>query len=167
MPIVNSEIVYRLSGGATQTDPNLSLGGAKSSNIATASLLDNVTSAQAAAGSIEYRCFYVHNANATANDMLAAVVWLQATALGASTAFALAVGTSAVNAQEQGPVASEITAPTGVTWVTNATTEGTAIPLGNIPPGQHRAVWVRRTVTGGAAVFAATATLRVKCDTLA
>ncbi len=163
MPIVSSDIKYRLSGGASNSDQNASLGGAKSSSEASASLFDNVSSAEAVSGDIEYRCFYVHNAHATLT-MLAAKVWIQANTPSGDTLIEIGLGTSPLNGTEQ-TVAGEGNAPSGVTFAT-AADEASAIALGDIPPGQHRAVWVRRTVTAAAAAFADSATLRVKCDTL-
>jgi hypothetical protein len=164
MPIVSSDIKYRLSGGAANADQNAALGGAKSSTEASASLFDNVSSGEAAAGDVEYRCFYVHNNHGTLT-MLSAVLWIQANTPSAETTLDVALGTSAVNATEQ-TIADESTAPSGVTWVP-AVNEAGAIALGDIPPGQHRAVWVRRTVDAAAAASNDTATLRTKCDTLA
>jgi hypothetical protein len=164
MPIVSSDIKYRLSGGAANADQNLALGGAKSSTEASASLFDNVSSGEASAGDVEYRCFYVHNNHGTLT-MLSAVLWIQANTPSAETTLDVALGTSAVNATEQ-TIADESTAPSGVTWVA-AVNEAGAIALGDIPPGQHRAVWVRRTVDAAAAASNDTATLRTKCDTLA
>lgn len=165
MPIINTEIQYRLSGGAANSNPDASLGGAKSSVAAGTNLFDAVSSAEGAAGDVEYRCFYVHNANATLT-MENAVVWIQANTPSADTQLAIAVGSSAINGTEQ-TVANEGTAPTGLTAFSEAANEGAAVALGNIPPGQHRAVWVRRTVNAGAAASNDTATLRVKCDTQA
>lgn len=164
MPIVSGDIIYRLSGGAANADQNASLGGAKSSTAASASLFDNVDSAEAAAGDIEYRCFYVHNAHATLT-MLGAKCWIQTNTPSGDTTLDIGLGTSAVNATEQ-TVANEGAAPAGVTF-SAAANEGAAIALGDIPPSQHRAVWVRRTVTAAAAAFSDSATLRTKCDTLA
>lgn len=165
MPIINTEIQYRLSGGAANSNPDASLGGAKSSVAAGTNLFDAVSSAEGAAGDVEYRCFYVHNANATLT-MENAVVWIQANTPSADTQLAIAVGSSAINGTEQ-TVANEGTAPTGLAAFSEAANEGAAVALGNIPPGQHRAVWVRRTVNAGAAASNDTATLRVKCDTQA
>ncbi len=164
MPIIASEIQYRLSGGAANSDQNASLGGAKSSNVATASLFDTVTSAEALAGRVEYRCIYIHNANGTIT-LENAVMWIQANTPSADTTLDIGLGTSAINGTEQ-TVANEATAPSGVTF-SAAASEGAAIALGNIPPGQHRAVWVRRTVNANAAAAADTANFRVKGDTAA
>ena len=163
MPIITTDIKYRLSGGAANTDQNASLGGAKSTTEASAALFDDVLSDEATAGDVEYRCFYVHNAHATLT-MLTAKAWIQANTPSGDTTLAMGLGTSAVNATEQ-VVANEGVAPTGVTF-SAAADEAGSIALGDIPPGQHRAVWLRRTVTAGAAGFADSANLRVKCDTL-
>ncbi len=50
MPIIATDIIYRLSGGASNTDPALSIGGIKSSTAAGATLYDDVSSAEASAG---------------------------------------------------------------------------------------------------------------------
>ena len=162
MPITSAEIVYRLSGGAANSNANASIGGAKSSTVVPAALFDDVTSAESAAGDTEYRCIYVHNANG-ALTMQNAVLWI--TANTTANRIAVGVGSSAINGTEQ-TVADENTAPAGVTFSQPAN-KGAGLALGNIPAGQHRAVWVRRTI--GAATPAAndTYTLRVECDTAA
>lgn len=163
MPIASSDIKYRLSGGASNSDANASLGGAKSSTDAPAGVFDNVSSSEASAGDTEYRCIYVHNAHATLT-MQGAKLWIQANTPSSATAVRVAVGSSAVNGTEQ-TVANEGTAPTGVTFST-AANEGAAVTLGDIPPGQHRAVWIERVVDAGATVASDSFTLRTKCDTL-
>ena len=162
MPITSAEIVYRLSGGAANSNANASLGGAKSSSVVPAGLFDDVSSAESAAGDIEYRCIYVHNANATLT-MQNAVVYIQANTTGSR--IAIGVGSSAVNGTEQ-TVADEGTAPAGVTFSQPAT-KGAGLALGNIPAGQHRAVWVRRTIGAATPASNDTYTLRVECDTAA
>lgn len=165
MPIVSGDIAYRLSGGASNSDQNASLGGVKSSNAVSSSLFDIVGSAEAAAGDTEYRCIYVHNAHATLS-MLNSVIWIQSNTPSSDTSLDIGAGTSAVNGTEQ-TVANESTAPTGVTF-SAAANEGAAVTLGDIPAGEHKAVWLRRTVGAAAAVYTGDgATLRVKCDTLA
>ncbi len=164
MPIISTDIQLRLSGGAANADPNASLGGAKSSTQWSSAIFDNVGSAEAAAGDTEYRCTYVHN-NHGSLTMLSPKVWIQSNTPSADTTVAIGAGTAAVNATEQ-TVADEQTAPSGVSFSEPAN-EGAAITLADIPPGQHKAVWIRRTVTAGAAAANDGFTLRVKCDTLA
>lgn len=164
MPIISTDIKYRLSGGASNTDPAASLGGAKSSTDAPSGLLDTVTSGEAASGDIEYRAIYVHNAHATLT-LEAAKLWIQANTPSADTTLEVGLGTSAVNATEQ-TIANEGVAPSGVTFVAAADEAG-AISLGDIPAGQHRAVWIKRIVSAAAAASNDTANLRVKGDTAA
>lgn len=167
MPIESTDIEFRLSGGGSNTDPNAALGGAKSSTeIGTGlhNLFDIVSSAESAAGDTEYRCFYVHNAHATLT-LENAVIYIQSNTPSTDTSAEIAVGSSAVNGTEQ-TIADESTAPTGVTFSTATVTA--ALALGDIPPGQHRAVWVKRIVAEGAAAYNDDqVTLRVQGDTAA
>lgn len=163
MPIVSTDIKYRLSGGAANADPDLSLGGAKSSTEAPADLFDDVSSAESAAGDIEYRCFYVHNANATLT-LQNAVVWIVSNTTG--NRIAIGVGSAAVNGTEQ-TVANENTAPTGGVTFSQPASKGAGLALGNIPAGQHKAVWVRRTVPASTGAANDSYTLRVEGDTAA
>jgi hypothetical protein len=154
MSIITADFVARLSGGASNAVGNASLGGAKSSTAVSTSvdgLFDAVTAAQAAAGLVEYRCIYLHNANAS-DTMTAARVWINANTPLAGTDLAIGVGTAAVNATEQ-TIANEATAPSGVTF-SSPSTAGSGLALGDLPPGQHRAIWLRRTVTAGAGASA-------------
>lgn len=169
MPIASADIQYRLSGGAANADPNASLGGAKSSTQITDNvdnnLFDDVSGAEHTAGRIEYRCFYVHNNHGTLT-LTSAVAWIASDTSGADSDLSIAVGTSAVNGTEQ-TIANETTAPTGVTWSDAAVSRATGLALGDIPAGQHRAVWLRRTISAGATPQAAdTASVQAGGDTL-
>jgi hypothetical protein len=165
MPIVSSDIKYRLSGGASNSDPLLSLGGAKSSVDAPLNLFDDVSSAEALAGDVEYRCFYIHNNHGTLT-LQNAFVWIQSNTPSNDTDVAIGLGTSALNGTEQ-TIANENTAPSGVSF-SAPTTKGAGIGLGSIPAGQHRAVWVRRNVNSNAQAYNNdTGTLRVEGDTAA
>jgi hypothetical protein len=162
MPIISSEIVYRLSGGAANASAAASLGGAKSSNVAPAGIFDDVSSAESAAGDTEYRCIYVHNDDPSLT-LQNAVIWIQANTTG--NRISIGAGSSAINGTEQ-TVADESTAPTGVTF-SQPTTKGAGIALGNIPAGQHKAVWLRRVVAAASAASNDSFTLRVEGDTAA
>lgn len=168
MPIIQTDIQYRLSGGAANSNPALSIGGAKSSQTmssAADAFFDRVGSAEAEAGDVEYRCFYIHNSHTTLT-MQSAVVWISSQTTSADTSIAIGIGSSAINGIEQ-TVANESTSPAAVAFSQPAT-EGAALAIGDIPPGQHRSIWVRRTVlAGAAAINDDTATIRVKCDTAA
>ncbi len=158
MPIAQSDMKIRLSGGAANAAPAASLGGAKSSVELAANIFDDVSAAEGAAGDVELRCVYVHNAHPSLT-LGGAVLWISANTPSASTTLEVGVGTSAVNGTEPS-VADENTAPSGVAFSTAASAE-TGVALGDIPAGQHRAVWVRRTVNANCPAVADTAQLRV------
>jgi hypothetical protein len=163
MPIVSTDIKYRLSGGASQSDPALSLGGVVSSVDAGSGIFDNVGSAEAAAGDIEYRCVYVKN-NHGSLTLTSPKIWIQANTPSGDTNIEISLGTSAVNGTEQ-TIADENTAPSGTTFSAPAN-EGAALSLGDLAPGATKAVWIKRTVTAAAAAANDTFNLRVKGDTL-
>lgn len=166
MPITAPDFVLRLSGGSANSNPAASLGGAKSATAyspAINGLFDVVSGAESAAGRVEYRCVYLHNASAT-DTMFGALAWIIANTPLASTQLAIGVGTSAVNGVEQ-TVANETTAPAGVSFSEPASAAA-GLALGDIPPGQHRVIWLRRTTDAGSASSSNdTWTIGLGCDT--
>lgn len=163
MPIASSDIKYRLSGGSSNTDPAASLGGAASTTDAGSGIFDNVSSAEASAGDIEYRCVYVKN-NHGSLTLTSPKVWIQANTPSGDTSVEISLGTSAVDGTEQ-TVADENTAPTGTSF-SSAANEGAGLSLGDLAPGATKAVWIKRIVTAAAAAANDSFTLRVKGDTL-
>lgn len=165
MPIASTDIKFRLSGGAGNAAPAASLGGVKSSTDAVGStIFDAVSGAESSAGDVEYRCEYVHNAHPSL-ALENAVAFMQANTPSATTTVEIGIGTSAINGIEQ-TVADESTAPAGVTFVA-AASKAAGIALGSIPAGQHRAIWLRRTVVAGTAAASDTFTVRAEGDTAA
>ena len=162
MPIISTDIHYRMSGGAANSNPDLSLGGAKSSNsFSTNAIFDDVSSAEAAAGDVEYRCFYVHNAHATLT-LLGAKVWIEGQS---GPAIAIALDGAGLNGTAEDETGTgEGTAPTGETFSSPANFAA-GLTLGDIPPGQHYPVWVRRTVAAATGGGTGTWTIRVQGDT--
>ena len=154
MPIVAGDIDFHLSGGSGNTNPNASLGGARATQqIVTATLhnlFDVVSSAESEAGDVEYRCFYVRNAHGTLT-LQNAVVYIETNTPSEDTAVRIALGTSAINGTEQ-TIGDEDTEPSGVSWST-ADGVGNALSIGNIPPGEHKAIWVEWTVDTDAAAY--------------
>ena len=66
MPIISTDIKYRVSGGSSNTLQAASIGGAISSTTdASSAIFDDVTSGKAAAGDTEFRCLYVKKTHAT------------------------------------------------------------------------------------------------------
>jgi hypothetical protein len=180
VPISSSDILFKLSiktGSAgnslSQGDVNASLGKyISTTQIVDATpnnLFDDITGDENAASDVEYRCFFVHNAHATLT-LQNPVVWISAevsgganAAIGIDTTAASAIGSASAQALE---VANENTAPGGVSF-SSPTSKGAGLSLGNLPPGQCRAVWVRRTATNSAALDNDGATIRVEGDSSA
>jgi hypothetical protein len=162
MPIIVADIQRRLSGGAANSNPAASLGGAKSSVASPLNLFDTVAGDESAAGDVEYRVEYVHNNHPTLT-LQGARLWITANTPG--NRIAVGLGTSAINGTEQ-TLANESTAPAGVTF-SQPTTKAGGLLLGDIPPGGHRAVHYRRTVAAGAAASNDTYSTRAEGDTAA
>lgn len=163
MAITSTDIHYRMSGGASNSDPAASLGGAKSSTQFTPNaIFDDVSSAEAATGEAEYRCFYVHNAHATLT-LQGAKIWIQSQTSSSDTDIAIALGGEGLNGTAE-TIANEGTAPTGESFSQPASFAA-GLTLGDIAPGEHYPVWVRRTVNAAAAAATDTWTIRVQGDT--
>jgi hypothetical protein len=100
VPVVSSDIRFRLSGGASNANPTTSLDGAMSSTGITTgtdnNLFDDVSSAEHAAGDTEYRSFYVRNNNGT-DTLFNAVVWLSANTTSTESEVDIAVADEGVN----------------------------------------------------------------------
>jgi len=169
MPIIATDIKFYLSGGASNADVNASLGGVVSSvEITTATLhnlFDVVSSAETTAGDVEYRCIYVQNTHATLT-LQNAQNWISSNTPSADTNANIGLGTSAIAATEQ-TVADESTAPAGVTFTAPAS-QGSGLSIGNLAPGETKAIWVRRTINAAAGAYNGdTMTINVGGDTAA
>ena len=179
MPIVAADILFKFSV-KTGTAGNQTVGTADGSlgkYISTTqmpdatlhNLFDVVTGDENAASDVEYRCIFVHNAHATLT-WLTPVVWLSAeTAGGTNSAIAIdgvvasAIGATPAQADE---VANEGTAPTGEVF-SAPTTKATGLSLLDLPAGQCRAIWLRRTAANTVALDNDDVTIRVEGDTQA
>lgn len=169
MPIVASDLKIRLSGGSSNSDPNAALGGAKSStevtDNSTHNLFDQVSGTESNAGDTEYRCVYVHNGHGSLTAQNTHV-YISSNTGSADTTIDIALAGEGLNATAE-TIADENTAPAGETFSAPTTYAG-GLDMGNIPSGQHYALWIRRTVTAGAAAVNDDAvTIKVDCDTAA
>lgn len=170
MPIVAGDIDYFLSGGGANSDPDASLGAAISSTeIVDASihnLFDVVGSAEASAGDIEYRCVYVKNSHGSL-ALQSAEVYILTNTPSADTDVSIGLDPAGVNGTAVDNTGSgESTAPAGVSF--SQPGSGTPLAIGDIPAGQHQAIWIRRNVTAAASAYSGdTVVLRVRGDTAA
>ena len=152
MAIASTDLTTRLSGGAGNADPNASLGGAISNtafadNVAN-NLFDDVSGADAGAGDIEYRCFYVRNGHGSLT-WIGPKIWLSSLTSSADTEFDIGLATEGVSAAAAA-IANENTAPAGVSF-SRPTTKAAGLSLPDIPAGGYHGIWIRRTVNAGAA----------------
>jgi hypothetical protein len=152
MPISTSDIKFYLSGGSSNTNPNLSLGGVISTTEITSgqlhNLFDVVGNTESVAGDVEYRCIYVKNTSSTFT-LNTSYIDIKSNTTSPSTSIDLSLGISAINGTEQ-TIVNESTSPTGMSWIIENT--GNKV-IGSLSPGQHKAIWVRRTVSASAVSF--------------
>lgn len=154
-PLLPQHIEFYLSGGASNTAADGSLGGVISSydivpDALLRNLFDDVSSSEASAGDTEYRCYYVKNASAY--TWVGAEVWIGGETPSADTVLDIGldpVGNGdGVSTGVATTIANESTAPAGVSFSHPTSSPGASI--GNLAAGEVRAVWVRRTVSASA-----------------
>lgn len=178
MAITATDLLFKLSvktgsaGNSTSGTPAGSLGKYISttqlSGTALNNLFDDISGAENAASTVDYRCIFIHN-NHGSLSLTSAKVYLSAEVSGgASIAIAVddiaasAVGSSSAQGAE---IANETTAPTGVGAFSSPTTYAGGLSLGDIAAGSCRAIWVRRTAANSAAKNNDGVTIAVAGDT--
>lgn len=115
-------------------------------------IFDNVTGPESQIGDTEYRCFYVHNAHGSLTLVNAQIWFVSNTTSGDDTVDMAIDTTVAINGTEQS-IANESTAPSSPALSFSNPTSGSPLTIGNLGPGQHKGIWLRRTVNAGAAAF--------------
>lgn len=178
MPVASSDVLLKLStkvgaaGNANAGTPAGSLGKYISTTQITDNslhnLFDQISGTENAAGTIDYRCIFIHNAHATLAWQAVFVYLLSEVAGGASIAIgadptaASVIASAAAQALE---IANETTAPAGVIFSSPADF-ASGVSLGTIPAGQCKALWLRRTALAGAAVSNDGVSLRFQGNSL-
>lgn len=155
MPVAESDLEFRISGGTNNESPAASLGGAmstKAGGVITTEQLENIFDVvlgdEGKAGDIEYRAIYIKNKHATL-PLQNAKLWITQDADSNDDATAIALADEGVNEAVE-TIENENTAPSGPSF-SAPTTKGAGLSLGTIPAGQYRGFWIRRTITAGAA----------------
>lgn len=167
MPIQSEDIATYLSGGASNSDPAASIGGAKSSTAWTGGTLHDlfpvITGDDNANEVVDYRGIYLQN-NHGSLTWESVMAWISAqTAGGADIAIGLAdEGLSAT----METLANANTAPSGVSF-SAPTTKGAGLSIGNMASAAYIGIWIRRTATDSAAIDNDGATLSFEGDTAA
>ena len=180
MPISSSDLLFKYStstgsaGNTTaQGTPNNSLGKYISTTQWTGGTLndlyDDITGDENANSIIDYRCIFIHN-NHGSLTLLSPKLWIASEvagganiSLGVDTIAASVVGSSSAQALL---IANENTAPSGVSF-SSPTTKSAGLSLGDIPAGQCKAFWFKRTATNSAALNNDGVTVQVEGDTTA
>lgn len=167
MPILTTDLLVKLSvtsGSAgnslAQANVNNSLGLYISTTQVTTAVLNNlfsdVTGTANAASAVDYRCIFIHNANASIS-LTSAGVYISSQVAGGTN---LAIATDNIAASPIGSSSAQAfqaananTSPGGSASAFSApTSQGTALSLGTIPAGYCKAIWVQRTATNSAAL---------------
>lgn len=175
MSVAASDMLWKFSVSAAAGDTTAgtaatSLGDQISTTTITTAtignLFDDVSSSEASAGDVEYRCVFIHNNHATDTAFNVTVSVQSQVALGASVDIALdnigvtAKGSASAQALT---VANENTAPSGGAGV--GTFGAGPLSVGTMGPGTVQGVWVRRTVSAStAAISSDGAVLRIGGD---
>jgi hypothetical protein len=159
------------AGNTLTSTPTASLGKYISQTLVPTgaeNLFLNASGAQNAAQEVHYRCVFVLNNHST-STAYNALVYLDSEVAGGGN---IAIATDNLAPSDKGSasaqawsIATETTAPTGATSVFSSPTAAprtdpnvpspppsTALVLGNLAPGQVKAVWVRRSLTNSAAL---------------
>lgn len=169
MPIAPSDIEHRYSGGAANTDPDLSLGGAMSTapggEIVDDTLnndMDDITSAEAAAGITIYHGYYYKNDHSTLT-YIGPKMWIESQTSSPDTSVEIAMADEAKNTAIE-TIADEETAPVGPTFSTPLN-YAAGLSIGDLNPGDYRGHWVKYIVDADAAAVVDEYTLAVQGDT--
>lgn len=153
-----SNLVFRLTGGASNSLPNSSLGGLMSSvalsGTSLNNLFDNCDSAERSAGDVEYRFLDVYNSGDTATTQQDFFFTQQTTCPDTVVAvgYDATAGSHATSANLQ-TLANEGTAPSSPAITFSTPTEGAPLSLPSIAAGQAVRLCFRRTLTSGATSF--------------
>lgn len=180
MPISANDLKLRYAtladGGGNvnpQADVNNSLGRFLSItdyiNATKNNLFDDVSGDRNAASSIDYRCIFAANTNPTIT-WLGVKVWLPSEVAGGAN---IAIGIDPTAASAVGSAVAQAltipnvnTAPAGVAFSSPGTKAG-GLNLGDIGPGQCRAIWFQRTATNSGAMNGDGVNFSVEGDTTA
>lgn len=155
--IVASDIVKRYSVVAATGDSSAgtaaaSFGDQVSTTAITdatiGNVFDDVNGAEAAAGSVDYRCIFILNNHATLTYVGATVAVQSESAGGATIDIAtdnIAVSAKGSASAQAATIANEGVAPTGV----SAFGDG-PLAIGDMAPGEVKGIWIRRTTPASA-----------------
>lgn len=142
MAIVDTDVLFQLSGGATNTDTDASLGGVISSTEIVDDTVNNLfalsDAEESEAGSTKYRGFFVKNNHATLT-LTSPKIYISSNTPSVNTAVTVALADETGSPMDT--IADEDTDP-AVSFVT-AVDFANGLSLGNLAPGESKGVWVK------------------------
>lgn len=169
MPIVEADLIYRLSGGVGNVDPNLALGGSMSTvagGIVVTDTLNNdmndITSDEAAAGIIIYHGYFYENTHGSLT-WSTPVFWIESQTSSGDTTVNIAIADEAKNNPIE-VIADEETAPVGPVFTAPAN-KAAGISISDLNPSDNRGSWVEYIVNGGAVTVLDQYTIKAEGDT--
>ena len=169
MAIVNTDIVKLLSGGASNSDTDASLGGVVSSVAVVDDTLNNLfavgAAAEALAGSTKYRAIFVKNTHATITAV-SAEIYISSNTPSADTEVKIALADEAVGVSTIETIVNEDTAPVGPSFVT-ADGVANSVSIGDIAPGEVKGIWVEWTLGASTVAVDDAMTISVRAETAA
>jgi hypothetical protein len=151
MPISAANLKWFYSGGANNSDPSLSIGGAVSSvQLSTTTLhnlFDRVTGDEAEAGMTRYRLLYFKNVDADADGLMAPVVLYFATLPFNGDTIQMGISAQGKNAAATA-ITNEFTAPSGVSFAAPVSKASSTLVLPSPPYVQNEyiGVWFKHVV---------------------
>lgn len=139
---MTANIVFRLSGGSSNTNPNNSIGGAMSSTEINSgelnNLFDRITKSENFNEITDYRCIYVYNNGD--DDFINGKIYIDNLTPSVSlTEFK--IGAGAINSTP-GILSSEISIPPGIVF--NSHFAYTKKSLPDIPANSFIPIWIKR-----------------------
>lgn len=173
MAILLTDLKFFLSGWASNSNPNDSIGGIISSNAVVNNtlnnLFDNVTWAEHEAGYTDYRCIYIKNDSAEKAYNVRFYIDSNTIAVDDTLNIGkdLAWAGNGSSTWVADTIADETTAPSPAVTFTDAVNYSNAILLWDMAAWQVHGVWIKRIVSAGSTSQANNeATLKVSVDTI-
>jgi len=172
MPIVEADLIHRLSGGPTNTDPNLALGGAMSTVAGGVIVsdtdnndMDDITSTEALNGIVIYHgYFYSNEITSAVLTWTNPVFWIESQTSSGDTDVSIAIADEAKNLAIE-IIANEETAPSGPSF-TSPANKAAGIAISSLDQNDFRGHWIRYNVMAAASSTVDQYTIKAEGDTL-
>ena len=172
MPIIEADLIHRLSGGVANTDPNAALGGAMSTvaggiivSDSDNNDMDDITSTEALAGIVIYHGYYYSNEiTSSALTWTDPVFWIESQTSSGDTDVSISIAPEAKNVAIE-TIADEETQPISTTFTAPAN-KAAGISIGSLEQNDNRGHWVRYNVIATASSTLDTYTIKAEGDTL-